>query len=69
MVSVLGCFIKAMILVILPATESSPCGKITLDNGVLICFHFIEGGSPPKTCEKLCEKMSGHKISKTNFLK
>jgi hypothetical protein len=52
-----------MILVILVATESSPCGKITRDAGVFICFHFIEGGSPPKTCEKAGEQFEISRIA------
>lgn len=62
-----GIFINEIILVIRVATESSPFGKITREAGVFICFHFMEGGSPPKTCEKAGEQFEMNKIATMNF--
>jgi hypothetical protein len=53
--------------VILFATESRPCGKIILAAGVLICFHFKEEGSPPKTWEYPREVKKAIDRSSTNL--
>jgi hypothetical protein len=44
-------------LVTLLAVESRPSGKIIRDNGVLICFHLIDGGLPPKIWENPLEEI------------
>jgi hypothetical protein len=58
-----------IILVIRVATESNPFGKMTREEEVLICFHFIEAGSPPKTCENALEEMNPIVVINKNFLK
>jgi hypothetical protein len=60
---------KEIILVIRVATESNPFGKITRDDEVLICFHFIEAGSPPKTCENALEETNAIIVINKNFFK
>ena len=67
MVFAVGTFMYEIILVMRVAAESSPCGKITRDAGVLICFHFNEGGSPPKTWEKAGEQFEISKIRAVNL--